>query len=856
MSNVLHFEVHKNRLRRVDGYAPVSGEVGYSQIVCRFIGNDWNGVAEVNAGFYVTRKSILRVDAAIVTADGAKTATFAVPPTLLDVNEKVYFGVRCSQQSGNDTIVIATNVVAIDVATGITGNLDNEAEIEASIVAQYEAAWNAAISQNTAAIAVNAAAITQNSADIAGNTASIGTNAAGIAANAADIDVLEGRVGTNETNISNLSGTVAANSATIQQHSAAISARDSAIAQHTANIAAHTAAIGANAANIAANTAGIAANAAAIAGKATTSEVVSLLGGYQETNDKAQEVNLHTTGVTDEILYPSVAAAKGLAHEALLERWHAVSYGEYALYSEYDKADIYDYLNDSEYTDYDTADPYASTKVTAQGDAIDDDDDKPPAPDVELPAGVSEIYLFDAGTGEDRVVSMLINLVPGHRYLYVAKNSSGAVLAAGGLKVTGQVRMIDATCGTAARAPFNVRDIGGWACDGGRLKYGMIFRGSELNVNVGGTSLGNGKYTVNAAQIALFKHTLGVRDEIDLRGASGAQDSAAAITDTALGTGVGYVKVPIGYQQYSFSQTDLYASIIKRIAKDIRENKPMYIHCTSGADRTAQVIMLIEALCGVGLNDIDRDYELTSYSKKSYSGNPRNYRSRISGSDGTWKAWMLCFLNNNELSGNNIRDKVIDYLLKAGVTAEEINTIRFGLIDGDPGKIETPYTEPDVNDIRFVTIPGTSPDAVDLCTDPHTVYRVYVACDLVTHDHINVICTQRVTGGVVTKYTQYAYSNTGYILVRKSTSVTNGVIVWGSWGYFPTAEKIAADYYNKTQVDTALGGKADKAELPTKTSDLTNDSGFLTSHQSLSNYYNKAEINTMIGNIESLLAQV
>ena len=39
----------------------------------------------------------------------------------------------------------------------------------------------------------------------------------------------------------------------------------------------------------------------------------------------------------------------------------------------------------------------------------------------------------------------------------------------------------------------------------------------------------------------------------------------------------------------------------------------------------------------------------------------------------------------------------------------------------------------------------------------------------------------------------------------------------------------------------SLADYAKKSEIPTKTSQLTNDSGFLTSHQSLSNYYNKTQ---------------
>lgn len=40
--------------------------------------------------------------------------------------------------------------------------------------------------------------------------------------------------------------------------------------------------------------------------------------------------------------------------------------------------------------------------------------------------------------------------------------------------------------------------------------------------------------------------------------------------------------------------------------------------------------------------------------------------------------------------------------------------------------------------------------------------------------------------------------------------------------------------------------KADISSVPTKTSDLVNDSGYLTAHQSLSNYYTKAETDQKI----------
>ena len=68
-----------------------------------------------------------------------------------------------------------------------------------------------------------------------------------------------------------------------------------------------------------------------------------------------------------------------------------------------------------------------------------------------------------------------------------------------------------------------------------------------------------------------------------------------------------------------------------------------------------------------------------------------------------------------------------------------------------------------------------------------------------------------------------------------------------------------------------ISGKADKSEIPTKVSQLQNDSGYLTQHQDISGKADKAtslagygiddahtktEIDNMIGDVETLLSQV
>ena len=53
-----------------------------------------------------------------------------------------------------------------------------------------------------------------------------------------------------------------------------------------------------------------------------------------------------------------------------------------------------------------------------------------------------------------------------------------------------------------------------------------------------------------------------------------------------------------------------------------------------------------------------------------------------------------------------------------------------------------------------------------------------------------------------------------------------------------------------------ISGKADKSEIPTKTSELTNDSGFLTQHQDLTQYALKSEIPVVPANVSAFTNDV
>ena len=124
---------------------------------------------------------------------------------------------------------------------------------------------------------------------------------------------------------------------------------------------------------------------------------------------------------------------------------------------------------------------------------------------VTLPDGI--LVMTDQGTGQsyaDAVKAgdkIIYNVSPlGGTYAVLDDKS---VKQSGHLSPTGQVRMIEAST-------VNMRDLGGWKCDGGTVKYGKIYRGGAINPD----------------DTDLFLKKLGIRHELDLRGIaeSGARD--------------------------------------------------------------------------------------------------------------------------------------------------------------------------------------------------------------------------------------------------------------------------------------------------------------------------------------------
>lgn len=196
----------------------------------------------------------------------------------------------------------------------------------------------------------------------------------------------------------------------------------------------------------------------------------------------------------------------------------------------------------------------------------------------------------------------IFNLIPGNTYYYkvVATQESGQTkeLLSSSFSTSGQLRQIK------VNSVANVRDLGGWpTASGHKIRYGLIYRGAELNNN----------HNVEPEDAATLRN-IGIRAELDLRGNS----EAGNIKASALGSEVEYKRISLGqtstYYKGLTTYRNQYIQDVKYVFSCVRANKPVYFHCAIGADRTGTLAFLLEGVLGVSESDIYKDYELTTFS--------------------------------------------------------------------------------------------------------------------------------------------------------------------------------------------------------------------------------------------------
>lgn len=249
----------------------------------------------------------------------------------------------------------------------------------------------------------------------------------------------------------------------------------------------------------------------------------------------------------------------------------------------------------------------------------------------------------------------IYNCTPGATSKFVLTNADGSIVQNGVIKPTGACRMIHMT------NVDNIRDLGGWACDGGVVKYGKLFRGGEMY----------GFLTDDGKQQAL--DMLGILKEIDLRFA----EDLNGRTESGFGPTVDMLWVDMTWNALTYQKSSgNIKAIFDPLFDYVIAGKPTYFHCSAGADRTGVVALICEAILGVSQPDCDKDYELTNF----YTGVGTDADARRR-DEAVWTR-EITYLNT--YSGATFREKTMNFLLSCGITLEKINAFRAAMIDGTP----------------------------------------------------------------------------------------------------------------------------------------------------------------------------
>ena len=96
-----------------------------------------------------------------------------------------------------------------------------------------------------------------------------------------------------------------------------------------------------------------------------------------------------------------------------------------------------------------------------------------------------------------------------------------------------------------------------------------------------------------------------------------------------------------------------------------------------GADRTGTLACVLEGLLGMSQSDIDKDYELTTFS--TGSGSDQNARRRNE------PEWKKLIDEINAVSGDTFRDKCVHFAVgTCGMSMADINAYRAAMTNGTP----------------------------------------------------------------------------------------------------------------------------------------------------------------------------
>ena len=214
--------------------------------------------------------------------------------------------------------------------------------------------------------------------------------------------------------------------------------------------------------------------------------------------------------------------------------------------------------------------------------------------------GWSADYKLKAGTTSYDIT----NLVPNMSYTYeVTKDDEeGAIVGRGSFATKGKLHLV-----YYPPKIRNARDLGGWkTTDGKTVKFRKLYRGGMLN----------GGYLSAAGIKSMLAE--GILAEMDLREAG---DDAS--TSSTLGKDILFYNPSIkkAYGTMIRDYPEKVKNSFEFIVKCLRENKPLYFHCSLGRDRTGTITAVVLGTLGVSESEMSKEFELLFFSPADWSLN-------------------------------------------------------------------------------------------------------------------------------------------------------------------------------------------------------------------------------------------
>ena len=235
------------------------------------------------------------------------------------------------------------------------------------------------------------------------------------------------------------------------------------------------------------------------------------------------------------------------------------------------------------------------------------------------------------------------NLIPGNRYFYLKDGDWKSLSLVGGRRFI------------YADKIKNVRDLGGIPTEGcGIIAYDKIFRGSEITGNV-----------IHPQYDMQYLNWLGISLDMDLRDES----EVDAEHKNSSPLNAYYTRIPfIRFEEFANMTEDTKVKIkqaFEAVANEVIRGGKVYIHCAWGFHRAGFLCSLIEGVLGAKQCEIDKDYELSSFSDLGYvTRDDDNYKNGIATLNtqygGSWERVLRVCGVSQQLIDNFRNEMIVD----------------------------------------------------------------------------------------------------------------------------------------------------------------------------------------------------